>query len=56
MALTSPNPEVQRLLKITGIDRRLLVVGSCEEAEMLLLYSAAGSDVSPSLPRDPSFN
>jgi anti-anti-sigma factor len=56
MALTSPTAEVRHLLEITGVDRRLLVVGSCEEAEMLLLYSAAGADVSPSLPRDPSFN
>jgi anti-anti-sigma factor len=39
-----------------GINRRLLIVDTCEEAEILLLYSAAGADVSPSLPRDPSFN
>ncbi len=56
MALASPTPEVRHLLEITGMDQRLLVVGSCEEAEMLLLYSASGADVSPSLPRDPSFN
>ncbi len=56
LALASPNPEVRHLLEITGMDKRLLVVRSCEEAEMLLMYSAFGADVSPSLPRDPSFN
>jgi anti-anti-sigma factor len=56
MVLASPTPEVLHLLEITGVDQRLLVVDSCEEAEMLLLYSAIGADVSPSLPRDPSFN
>jgi anti-sigma B factor antagonist len=56
MAVASPTREVRHLLEITGVDQRLLVVGSCEEAEMLLLYSTAGADVSPGLPRDPSFN
>jgi stage II sporulation protein AA (anti-sigma F factor antagonist) len=56
MLLVLPTPEVRYLLAITGVDRRLLVVDSCEEAEILLLYSAAGADTSPSLPRDPSFN
>ncbi len=56
MALASPTAEVRHLLEITGVGKRLLVVGSCEEAEMLLLYSAHGSDVTPGIPRDPSFN
>ncbi len=56
MLLVSPIPEVRQVIEITGIDQRLLVVDTCEEAEMLLLYSAAGADVSPSLARDPSFN
>jgi anti-anti-sigma factor len=56
MLLANPTPEVRHLLAITGVDRRLLVVDSCEEAEILLLYSAAGADISPKLPRDPSFN
>ncbi len=56
MLLVSPTPDVRNLLEITGVDRRLLVVDSCEEAEILLLYSAAGADISPSIPRDPSFN
>ncbi|HEV3320602.1 MAG TPA: STAS domain-containing protein [Solirubrobacteraceae bacterium] len=56
IVLASPTPEVRHLLVITGVDRRLLVVDSCEEAEMLLLYTATGADVSPSLPRDHSFN
>lgn len=56
MLLASPTPEVRHVLEVTGMDQRLMVVGSCEEAEMLLLYSAFGSDVTPSLPRDPSFN
>ncbi len=56
MLLAAPTPEVRYLLAITGVDRRLLVVDSCEEAEMLLLYSAAGADATPSLPRDPCFN
>lgn len=56
MLLASPTPEVRHLLAITGVDRRLLVVDSCEEGEMLLLYTATGADVSPSVPRDPSYN
>jgi anti-anti-sigma factor len=56
MVLAGPTPEVRHLLEITGVDQRLLVVDSCEEAEVLLLYSSAGADVSPSLPRDLSFN
>jgi anti-anti-sigma factor len=56
MLLVSPTSEVRYLLAITGVDRRLLVVDSCEEAEILLLYSAAGADISPGLPRDPSYN
>lgn len=56
MVLASPSPEVRHLLEITGVDQRLIVVDNCEEAELLLLYSAAGADMTPSLPRDPSFN
>lgn len=56
LVLASPTSEVRHVLELTGMDRRLLVVDTCEEAEMLLLYSAAGGDVTPSLPRDPSFN
>jgi anti-anti-sigma factor len=56
MVLVGPTPEVQRVLELTGMDRRLIVVDTREEAEMLLLYSAAGADTSPSLPKDTSFN
>jgi anti-anti-sigma factor len=56
MVLASPTPEVAYVLEITGMHRRLLIVDTCEEAETLLLYSAAGGDVSPSVPRDPCFN
>jgi anti-anti-sigma factor len=56
MALAAPSPEVRHVLELTGMETRLLVVDSCEEAEMLLLYSAAGADVSPGAPRDASFN
>jgi anti-anti-sigma factor len=56
MLLASPTPAMRHLLEVTGVDRRLLVVDTCEEAEILLLYSAAGADVSPGVPRDPSFN
>ena len=56
MVLASPTREVRHVLEITGVNRRLLVVDTSEEAEMLLLYSAAGADISPSLPRDASFN
>jgi anti-anti-sigma factor len=56
MALASPTPEVRRLLEVTGMHGRLLVVDTCEEAEILLLYSAVGGDISPGLPQDPCFN
>lgn len=56
LVLASPTQEVRQVLEITGMDKRMLVLDTCEEAEMLLLYSAAGADVSPSVPRDPSFN
>lgn len=56
MALAAPSPEVRRVLDITGMNRRLLVVESCEEAEMLLLYTAAGADVTPGGTREGCFN
>jgi anti-anti-sigma factor len=56
LVLAAPSPEVRRVLEITGLDARLLVVETCSEAEVLLLYSAAGADVSPSVPRDACFN
>jgi anti-anti-sigma factor len=56
MVLANPNSEVRHVLELTGMDQRLLVVDTWEEAEILLLYSAAGADASPSLVRDPSFN
>ncbi len=60
MVLVGPTPEVMHLLELTGMHQRLLIVDTCEEAEMLLLYSAAGGAVggavSPGLPHDPCFN
>lgn len=54
LALAAPTPEVRHVLQITGLDGRLLVVDTCEEAEIMLLYSAAGADTTPGVPRDPS--
>jgi stage II sporulation protein AA (anti-sigma F factor antagonist) len=56
MVLSSPTAAVRRVLELTGLKRRLIVADTVEEAEMLLLYSAAGGDVSPSPNRDPSFS
>ena len=56
MVLANPNSEVRHVLELTGMDQRLLVVDTWEEAEMLLLYSAAGADASASLARDQGFN
>ncbi|HXB63855.1 MAG TPA: STAS domain-containing protein [Solirubrobacteraceae bacterium] len=56
MALATPSAEVRHVLEITGMDRRLLVVETCEEAEMLLLYTAAGADVSPAGTQPGCFN
>lgn len=56
MVLASPTAAVRRVLELTGLKRRLIVTDTVEEAEMLLLYSAAGGDVSPSPNRDLSFS
>lgn len=56
MALSAPTAEVRRILKLTGLERRLIVVDTLEEAEIVLLYSAAGGDVSRHPHRDTSFN
>jgi anti-anti-sigma factor len=56
MVLASPTPAVRRLLELTGMDLRLAVVDTVEEAEMLVLYSAASGDVTPNVQRDTSFN
>ncbi|HXA54827.1 MAG TPA: STAS domain-containing protein [Solirubrobacteraceae bacterium] len=56
LVLAALTPAVRQVLEITGLDARLPMVDTCEEAEMLLLYSAAGADISPGVPRDTSFN
>lgn len=56
LIVSGPTAEVRRVLELTGLERRLIVVDTVEEAEMLLLYSAAGGDVSISPHRDTSFN
>jgi anti-anti-sigma factor len=48
MALCGATAEVSRILRITGMEERLPIVDTPEEAEVLLLYTAAGADTSPS--------
>jgi anti-sigma B factor antagonist len=48
LAISRPSREVRNILRRTGLDRRLIVVDAVEEAEVLLLYTAAGGDISPS--------
>jgi anti-sigma B factor antagonist len=56
LVVASPTEEVRRILSLTGLDRRLIVVDTVEEAEMLLLYSAAGADISRHPHKDTSFS
>ncbi|MGH2853833.1 MAG: STAS domain-containing protein [Solirubrobacteraceae bacterium] len=56
LIISRPSREVLDILERTGLDRRLMVVDTVEEAEVLLLYSAAGADVSRHPHRDTSFN
>jgi anti-sigma B factor antagonist len=56
LVVSGPTAEVRRVLKLTGLERRLIVADTIEEAEMLLLYSAAGGDVSRHPHRDTSFS
>jgi anti-anti-sigma factor len=46
MVLSRPSRQARRILALTGLDRRLIVGDTIEQAETLLLYSAAGGDVS----------
>jgi anti-sigma B factor antagonist len=56
LIVSGPSRDVRRVIELTGMERRLIIVDTVEEAEMLLLYSAAGSDTSSSSPKDTSFN
>jgi anti-anti-sigma factor len=56
MAISRPSREVLRILERTGLDGRLILMDTVEEAEVLLLYTAAGGDVSPSLREHPKRN
>jgi anti-sigma B factor antagonist len=56
LVVSGPTREVRRVIQLTGLERRLVVVDTVEEAEMLLLYSAAGADVSRHPHGDTSFN
>jgi anti-anti-sigma regulatory factor len=56
LIVSGPSREVRRVIELTGLERRLMVVDTVEEAEMLLLYSAAGSDTSSSPHQDTSFS
>ncbi len=46
MMLAGPTAEVLRILELTGLNRRLEVADTVEEAESLLVYTAMGGDVS----------
>jgi anti-sigma B factor antagonist len=56
LIVAGPSREVRRVIELTGLERRLIMVDTVEEAETLLLYSAAGSDTSASPHKDTSFN
>ncbi|HWX44363.1 MAG TPA: STAS domain-containing protein [Solirubrobacteraceae bacterium] len=56
MVLANPTEEVLRVIRLTGLDRRLIVADTFEQAEILLLYSAAGGDVSHHPHNDTSYN
>jgi anti-sigma B factor antagonist len=56
MVLSGPTAEVRRVLKLTGLEQRLIVTDTLEEAEVALLYSAAGGDVSRRPPRSTGRN
>jgi anti-sigma B factor antagonist len=47
LVLARPSREARRVLELTGMDQRLTVADTVEEAEQLLLYSAHGADVTP---------
>lgn len=47
LAISCPSRQVRDILRRTGLDRRLTVADTVEEAELLLLCTAAGGDVSP---------
>ncbi|HVR05872.1 MAG TPA: STAS domain-containing protein [Solirubrobacteraceae bacterium] len=46
MVVCGPSAAVRKALALTGLDRRLILADTPAEAEALLLYSAAGADVS----------
>jgi anti-anti-sigma factor len=46
LVLCGPHGAVRRALALTGLDRRVILAGTREQAERLLLCSAAGGDVS----------
>jgi anti-anti-sigma factor len=48
LVLCGATAEVRRILKLTGLDQRLTVVDTPEQAKDLLLYTAAGADTTPS--------
>ncbi len=56
LAISRPSRQVRDILRRTGLDRRLIVVDTVEEAEVMLLYTAAGGDVSPSVRKDARHN
>lgn len=56
LAISCPSGAVLGILERTGLDRCLIVVDTVEKANVLLLYGAAGADLSRHPHRDTSFN
>jgi anti-anti-sigma factor len=56
LAVSCPRGEVLGLFERTDMGRCLIVVDTVEKAKILLLYGAAGEDLSRHPHRDPCFN
>jgi anti-anti-sigma factor len=52
LVLSGLTRHVRRIIELTGLEQRLIVVDTPEEGETLLLFTAAGADVSASPHRD----
>jgi anti-anti-sigma factor len=49
MVLMKPTAEVLRIIRLTGLDERLIIANTAEEAELLLRPCAIGEDVGRTL-------
>jgi anti-anti-sigma factor len=49
MVLMKPTAEVLRIIRLTGLDERLIIADTAEEAELLLRRGAPGEDIGRTL-------